>query len=321
MNFRHLRTFVMVADAGGFARAAGRLNLTQSAASRQIMALEADLDVALFDRVGRSMHLTSEGEDLLVRSRRLLADAASISERAQALKGGQVGTLRVGAPTQVIENLLAPFVRGFRRRHHGVEVHLTEAANVQLQRHVDRGDVHLAILPSGLDALHGRLLYPIYVTAAVSPKHPFARRRALEISELDEKPLLLMNRNLLAGLRSWFDAACDVAHVKPHTVFESAAPHTLVALAAQDHGIAVIPSDVQIARGAVRLVPLVHREVPIGRWAYITWDGRRSIPLYASQFVDELAAMVRRNYPGRDLMRQAPPLPKLPRQLRPRKEP
>ncbi len=61
MNFRHLRTFVIVADHGGFSRASARLNLTQSAASRQIQALEADLGVPLFDRVGRSVQLTSEG--------------------------------------------------------------------------------------------------------------------------------------------------------------------------------------------------------------------------------------------------------------------
>lgn len=103
MNLRHLRTFVAIADNGGFARAAARLNLTQSAASRQILALETELDVRLFDRIGRRVHLTLEGEDLLVRSRRLLADAASLSERARALKGGQTGTLRLGATPHVIE--------------------------------------------------------------------------------------------------------------------------------------------------------------------------------------------------------------------------
>ena len=315
MNLRHVQTFVAIAEAGGIARAGARLHLSQPAASRQILALEADLGITLFDRIGRRLKLTLEGEDLLQRSRRLLDDAASIGERARALQGGEVGTLRVGAPTQVIENLLAPFVPGYQRRHPGVDVHLTEAANVQLQRHVDRGDVRLGNSSSGHEVLEGRLLYPIYVTAAVAATHPFARRRTLEISELGDRPLLLMNRQLLAGLRSWFDAACDVARVRPRIVFESAAPQTLVALAAQDVGIAVVPSDVRISHGVVRLIPLVHRKMPIGRWAYITWDSRRFLARYASQFVDELAAAVRRSYPGRDLMRQAPALPQLPRRL------
>ena len=126
MNFRHLRAFAAIADAGGFARAAVRLNLSQPALSRQIHALEAELGVPLFDRIGRRVQLTSEGEDLLGRSRRLLADAESLGERARSLKTGQTGILRIGATPQVIENLLADFLAGYGRRHPGVEIHLVE---------------------------------------------------------------------------------------------------------------------------------------------------------------------------------------------------
>ena len=61
MNLRFLRTFVAIADHAGFARAAARLNLTQSAASRQIQALEDELGLRLFARIGRSARLTAEG--------------------------------------------------------------------------------------------------------------------------------------------------------------------------------------------------------------------------------------------------------------------
>src|SRR3954467_5969073 len=77
--------------------------MTQSVASRQIQALEDELGVRLFARIGRSARLTSEGEDLLMRSRRLLFDAEALGQRASALKTGEVGVLRVGATPQVIE--------------------------------------------------------------------------------------------------------------------------------------------------------------------------------------------------------------------------
>src|SRR5256885_633819 len=110
MNLRHLRAFPAIADRGGVARAAPRLHLSQPALSRQIHALEAELGLPLFDRVGRRVQLTSQGEDLLRRSRRLLADADSLGERARALKTGETGILRVAATPQVIENLLAGFL-------------------------------------------------------------------------------------------------------------------------------------------------------------------------------------------------------------------
>jgi LysR family cyn operon transcriptional activator len=314
MNLRNLRTFVIVADAGGFARASGRLNLSQPAASRQILALEEELGVALFDRIGRRVQLTSEGEDLLRRSRRLLEDAASLGERARALKAGHTGTLRIGAPTQVIENLLAPFVTQYQRRYPGVEIHLLEAAAARLQNHLDRGDVHVGIMPSGHDPFQGQVLYPIYVTAALSPTHRLGRRRILEITHLTEEPLLLLSREF--GLRLWFEAACDVAHVKPRMLMESVAPHTLIALAREGYGIAVVPSDVQPQPGAVRVVPLVHRGTPIGRWAVVTWNPRRFLAPYAEQFVADLVASARRSYPGRNVTRRAPPLPQPPRPVR-----
>jgi LysR family transcriptional regulator, cyn operon transcriptional activator len=65
LNLDQLRTFVTVVDAGGIHRAVARINLSQPAASRQINALEATLGMRLFDRVGRRLKLTSEGEDLL----------------------------------------------------------------------------------------------------------------------------------------------------------------------------------------------------------------------------------------------------------------
>jgi LysR family transcriptional regulator, cyn operon transcriptional activator len=81
MKLSQLRTFVAVAYNGGFARATARLNLTQSAASRQISALESELGVPLFGRIGRRVQLTSEGEDLLRRSRRLSGDAEALVAR------------------------------------------------------------------------------------------------------------------------------------------------------------------------------------------------------------------------------------------------
>jgi LysR family cyn operon transcriptional activator len=92
-------------------------------------------------------------------------------------------------------------------------------------------------------------------------------------------------------------------------LLESAAPHTLVALAARGYGIAVVPSNVVVPAG-VRALPLVQRGASIGRWLTIAWDPRRTLAPYAEQFVEELVAHCRRDFPGRKLIRHAPPLPR-----------
>ena len=308
MNLRHLRAFAAIVDVGGFARAATRLHLSQPALSRQISALEAELGVPLFDRIARRVQLTSQGEDLLRRSRRLLAEAEALGERARELKTGETGILRVGATPQVIENLLAIFLTHYRRRHPGVEVHLVEDGGIQLHGRLEKGDVHLTMTAANITRFHSRLLYPMHVIAALPPTHRLARRGVLEIAELEDEPLLLLHRGF--GSREWFDVACEIAHIRPRVLLESAAPHTLVALAATGYAIAILPSNAQIPPDIVRPLPLVHRGASIGRWGHIAWDPQRFMAPYAEHFVTELTAYCRRNFPGRDLIKRAPRLPK-----------
>lgn len=306
MNLRHLRTFVAIADAGGIARAGSRLNLSQPAASRQILALEAGLGVKLFDRIGRRFRLTSEGEYLLTQSRRLLMDADSLTEGAHALKKAQAGLLRVGATPQTIESTLAVFLPHYRRRHPGIDVHLVEEGGLRLADRLERGDVHLAVMQSD-ERFQQQSLFPLYVLAVLPEKHRLSGHRMLDIVELADEPVLLLNRGFAS--RGWFDAACSVAHVRPRVLLESAAPHTIVALAGAGYGIAVVPSSVLLPRGSVRIRPLARRGVALGSWCVVAWDPPRFLAPYAEQFVEELVAHCRRVHPGREFIRYAPPPP------------
>ena len=308
MNLRHLRTFVGVADAGGLRRAAGRVHLSQPAISRQLHALEAELGVRLFDLIGRRVQLTSAGEDLLQRSRRLLIDAEAIGERARALKSGQTGLLRVGAMPQLIESLMVPFLKRYRRRHPAVEVRLTEDGGVRLPIRLERGDVHLATIPEADERFDSRPLFPIYVLAVMAPDHRLKRRAVLDIVDLAGEPLLLLTRAFAS--REWFHSACQTARIRPNIVFESAAPQTLVSLAAAGDGIALVPQAVLLSYARVQAIPLVYRGQPIGRWQTIAWNPQRFLAPYAQDFVVELTTYTRTNYPNRNVTRRAPPMPR-----------
>ena len=309
MNLRHLRAFAAIVDSGGVARAAQRLHLSQPALSRQIRGLEDELGVPLFNRIGRGVQLTSEGEDLLRRSRRLLAEAESLGEHARSLKTGDAGLLRVGAAPHVIENVLAEFLIRYRNRHPGVEVQLVEDGGVLIQSRLERGECDLA-MTSGTEGTRYQIqpIHPIHLIAAISADHRLGRRATLEIAELAEEPLLLTQRGF--GSRAWFDIACQMASIKPRVLLESAAPHTVVALAATNYGIGILPSNALASPACVRVLPLAHRGVPIGKWQCAAWDPRRFLAPYARQFVAEIAAFCRRSYPGRDLTRRAPRLPR-----------
>jgi LysR family transcriptional regulator, cyn operon transcriptional activator len=308
VNFAQLRTFVLIAESGGFTRAEKQLHVSQPAASRQILALEAELGIPLFDRIGRRIKLTSDGEDLLRRGERILQEVESFVERARALKGGQAGTLRVGASTQNIENVLADFLPRYRHRHPSVEVDLIEDGGARIPERLERGDVHLGLMSAGDEDFGRRLLWPAHVLAVVSPKHRLAGKNVLEITELGDESLLLLQRDFRS--RGWFDTACHIARIKPRVVLESAAPHTLLALARTGNDVAIVPSNVFIPPRVVRALPLVHRRGSIAGWMAVAWHQQRYLAPYAEQFIDELVAYSRQDYPGREFVKYAPPPPR-----------
>jgi DNA-binding transcriptional LysR family regulator len=306
-NLRSLRTFVMTAEMGGLGRACARLNLSQPAASRQIQALEAEFGVALFEHVGRGLRLTSHGEDLLQRSRQLLIHSELLTEHARALRSGQTGTLKVGATPQIIANLIAPFLPRHRRDHPRVDVQLIEGGDSQQRSRLERGDVHLTIMPVSGGGVPYRLLAPVHALAVMLKTHPLARRKVIEVEELTKQPLLLLQRGY--GSRAWFDAECERAQVRPLVLMESTTAYTLTELAAVGHGIAVVPST-SVVRDPLRAIPIVHRGTSVGRWVGVCWNPRRALPSYAELFVDEVFAHAKRAFPGRAIVKRAPPLPK-----------
>jgi LysR family cyn operon transcriptional activator len=300
MELRHLRYFVAVADARGVSRAATRLNISQPALSRQIRDLEVELGVALFDRAGGRLVLTGEGEDLLVRGRQLLADAAAFGQRAAALRGGDQGIIRVGVAPLTLEALLPPFLVRHQRRHPGIEVRLVEDSPNRLWAGVERGELTFAVSFPGHEGLGSRLLFPVCALAVTSSECHLVRRATVDVADVARERLLVLRPNFLT--RQWFDTACRHAHLRPNIALESAAPHALIALTRVGYGIAIVPSHTPFDPRGLRIAALVQRGKALGAWAAIAWDPNRFQPPFLQRFVEELTTYSRRSHPNRGLV-------------------
>lgn len=299
MNLKYLKTFVVVGEAGGFAAALPLLNLSQPAASRQIQALEAELGVKLFDRTARGVRLTSAGEDFLRRSRHVLAEAAMLLERGKALRTGDSGLLRVGATPQVIESTLAPFLRSYRRRYPGVDVELWEDGGKRLPDRLHQGDVHILLTNDIDDEFVQFALYPVCMLVLSTKAHRFNKLKAVPIEELANEPLLVLARSFAS--REWFDIACSRAALRPRYILESRAPQTIIALAAIDQGVGIVPSTVIPQNPRLRIAPLIQRGRGVGKWLTIGHLRRRYLAPYAEAFIAELRTHCQHNQPGREL--------------------
>lgn len=301
INLRHALTFVTVADLGTVSKAAAQLRIAQPALSRQIGALEQELGLMLFDRVGSRLVLTGEGEQLLGDCRALLNYASTVGERAQLLQRGDTGVLKVASSPQVIEGVLAGFLSDYASHYPNVQVKLVEVLGwPETVAMLERGEIHLgqnlvrALQPN--DPRFGtHPLEPVDLLAAAHPRMLIGERETMEIDRLAPYPLLLLDGSFV--FRRNFDAACRLAGFTPNIRFESRGPHTLLAMAERGHGVAVIPSALRTDRHALRIVGLTYRDNPLREPLALFWDKRRPLPRYAAAFCEMLAAHMREVFP------------------------
>lgn len=138
-----LRSFMTVADAGGVTRAAGILNLTQSAVSMQLKRLEETLGVSLLERSGRGLRLTSSGEQLLHYSRKLVAlnDEAWGKLTAEDYEG----ELRLGVPHDVIYPTIPQVLKKFSADFPRMKVQLISLPSLTLKKQFAQGECDLIL--------------------------------------------------------------------------------------------------------------------------------------------------------------------------------
>ena len=300
MDLRRARTFVTVAELGTVSKAALRLRVAQPALSRQLMDLEHELGLRLFDRVGRRLLLTGAGEQLLSGCRVLLNSASAVTEQAQLLRHGDTGILKIAGSPQHIESVLSQFLHRYAERYPKVEVKISEGTGSDILSLLERGEIHLGqnlLHAVRLDERHyGSLaLGSVELLAACRPSMSLGHGRTIEVARLAGLPLLLMDSGF--GFRRAFDAASRMAGLKPTIMFESRNPHTLLALAEAGHGVAIVPSQLQCHRYRLRIVGLAYRGRPLREPLTISWDKRRPLPRFATDYCGMLAAYMREIFP------------------------
>jgi len=220
MDLRRLRTFVAVAEQGTVSKAALCLRITQPALSRQIRDLQQELGLRLFDRVGRGLVLTSEGEQFLGDCRGALGHIDSLGERVELLRRGDSGVLKVAASPQTIESILSTFLPRYAKRCPNVRVKLTEGLGHEQTAMLERGEVHIGIRHDPGDRrFESRVLPSNEILAACTPSLELGHAGMIDIGRLASYPLLLLEAvtrladysTQLAASHTWSPIFCSRA--------------------------------------------------------------------------------------------------------------
>ena len=180
MTLVQLRHFVVLANEGSFVRASAALFLTQPALTRSIHALEEELGGALFDRLGRRISLTTFGDEVLVRAKRLVSDADALKLTGQALHAGLIGQLRVGLSSAPGALLSTPLMLHMAEHHPQLQVHISRGRTAVLlnalrEQHLDAAIIDIRDMRPSAE-LQVSLAFEMSAGFLVRPNHPLAQR-------------------------------------------------------------------------------------------------------------------------------------------------
>ncbi|EOC1318831.1 LysR family transcriptional regulator [Cronobacter turicensis] len=245
MEYRHLVSFVTLAEELHFGNAARKLNIAQPALSQYIKALESELRIALFTRSKRDVRLTYAGEQFLEDARAIVKFHQNIKEKSCSLRTGACGLLRLSyVGSSIVDPVLSHLIKTYREIHPGVDF-IIEENNVSEQLSLlDNNLVDLALVrlpvPS-YSQLHSFTISSRPLIAVLPDNHPMAAESCISLSALSNEKFLIQQDPPGIGLGWSALNACVDQGFTPKNIQYTRDVATAIALVSMGIGVALVP--------------------------------------------------------------------------------
>ncbi len=244
MNFSQLQSFVALAETGSFTEAAYTVNLTQSAVSHALAALESELGVTLLERNRTGVvALTNIGQKIIPHVRALLAQAEAIEQEAKAAHGEASGKLRLGSMLSIISpRLLASVLTCFRASYPDIEVVLFEGTMREVGEWIESSiiDVGFVLLPA--QGIESTLITTDELCVLVPPEHHLRAQRAVTPRELREEGFIMEKTQCALQLLEM--AGFERSKTRPLIRYQASDSATILAMVREGLGITLVPRKV-----------------------------------------------------------------------------
>jgi LysR family transcriptional regulator for metE and metH len=241
LEFRHLRTIRAIHQAGGLARAADMLNMTQSALSHQIKGLEDQAGIELFVRRSRPMTLSAAGLRMLRLAERILPEVDALDEEFKALRSGKTGRLHIAIECHACFDWLFPVLELFRHAWPDIDVDIRAGLAFEALPALNREEVDLVISsdPVRIDGVVFNPLFdyhPMFVAAAANP----LAERGVILAE-DFRDQVLITYPVARDRLDVFTELLTPARVEPRGQRQVELTAVILMLVAANRGVAVLP--------------------------------------------------------------------------------
>lgn len=292
VELRQFVAFKEVAGQGSFTAAASHLQLTQSAVSQQIKALEDECGVVLFDRSGRVVRLTDAGHVFLTHVERILSQVENARVEMAEMAGGTRGHCRLASLPSIAAYLLPQALASFQKLYPRVELQLMESVQMHLLEWVQQGKVDFSImsLPVHDPHLESIFLLRDEFVLMVPKDHALVHHRTVRIASLVNERFILYPKG--AGGRDLFVDACRQAGFEPYIAFESDDRETILGLVAAGVGITAVPRLIAHHTRVDGPVMVNITDPRLVREVGIVWRRHRYLPQAARHLITLLEQVV-----------------------------
>ena len=198
MDLANLNAFIAIAEAGSFSEAGERLHLTQPAVSKRIAGLEQQLNVRLFDRIGREVSLTEAGRALLPRAYQILNVLDDTRRALTNLNGEISGRLTLATSHHIGLHRLPPLLRAFTRTHPQVALDIQFLDSEVAYEEVLHGRAELAVItlaPETRPPVAATAIWDDVLDFVAAPEHPLARNGTVSLSDVARHPAVFPGDN------------------------------------------------------------------------------------------------------------------------------
>ncbi len=267
VELAQLEAFLQVAQHRSFSRAAEALFLTQPSVTARIQSLEREIGERLFERTGRSVTLTDAGHAFMPHAQRALTAVQEGTDAIEAVRHGDIGSIRIGASDTIATYVLPGILKQFRETRPRVHVHLTTGQTEGIVEKLLAGETHVAVSRltqhPEVESLH---LYNDDLALVCSPSHPFASRGRVTIAEAGKEPFLFFERS--SSYHSLVYSMFLRVGVVPESVMELDSMETTKHMVEAGLGIAILPVvsvDREITAGQLTRVEIRDMEQPAQR--------------------------------------------------------
>lgn len=240
MEIRQFQTLIAIKEAGSFAQAAERLGYTQPTLTAHIQALEKELKVKLFERLGHRIRLTHEGEHFVSYAERILKLIAEATNSVSAKTA--CGKIIIGASETFSVVRLPALLREFRRKHPAIELELTFGDIAKFYADLKNNVIDISVILTDkvpYASLSTEILCPEPMSFIASVDHPLARQAAVGVLDFNTEDFIVTQEG--CAYRTFIETLFADNDIKPRSFMKVKNIEAIKQFVISGLGLAILP--------------------------------------------------------------------------------